>query len=50
MIKAYFPILRFNLYAQGYILILVKNTAEWKKLEVSMSTNITLIKVIKVSA
>ena len=37
IIKAHFTILRFNLYAQGYILILIKNTAEWKKLEVSMS-------------
>lgn len=33
----FYPIMalaRFNLYAQGYILILVKNSAEWKKLEI----------------
>jgi delta8-fatty-acid desaturase len=34
----FYPVMalaRFNLYAQGYILILIKNTAEWKKLEIT---------------
>lgn len=34
----FYPIMalaRFNLYAQGYILVLMKNKAEWKKLEIA---------------
>lgn len=34
----FYPIMalaRFNLYAQGYILILFKDTCEWKKLEIT---------------